>query len=79
MKFTSIADRIIVTVPNAFKFENFLNAMRDREAINSDHRYWFTVYTIAKVMTLSGITMENFYLVNSYDNPAYHHITLKTP
>ncbi|ACJ75793.1 conserved hypothetical protein [Thermosipho africanus TCF52B] len=78
-KFSNISDKIVITVPNAFKFENFLNAMKNKEVINSDHRYWFTVYTIAKVLTLSGISIENFYLANSYHNSAFYEITKKSP
>src|SRR5262249_467485 len=33
---------LIVTVSNAFKFGNFVNALRGFESINSDHKYWFT-------------------------------------
>lgn len=78
-KFASISDRIIVTVPNAFKLENFLSAMKDKEVINSDHRYWFTVYTISKVLTVAGISVENFFLVDSYYNPIYYEIKQKSP
>jgi hypothetical protein len=27
-----------------------------KELINSDHRYWFTPYTLAKVVTRAGFT-----------------------
>ncbi len=47
----------VVTAPNAFAIDNFTSALKSREWINSDHRYWFTPYTLAKVMTRAGYTV----------------------
>jgi hypothetical protein len=52
-------DNIIVTVPNAWALKNFYNAKDHRERINSDHRFWFTPYTIAKVLVQSGYTIDH--------------------
>lgn len=57
-------DRIIITVPNAFTQSNFRNSNQNIEVINSDHKFWFTPYTLASVMSASGITPEEFYFVN---------------
>jgi len=48
-------ERIIITVPSALRFRN-LNGMK--ECINTDHRYWFTPFTIAKVCIEAGIYPE---------------------
>jgi hypothetical protein len=45
---------LIVTVPNAFKFGNFVNGLRGFESINSDHKYWFTFYTLSRTLSASG-------------------------
>jgi SAM-dependent methyltransferase len=45
---------LIVTAPNAFRFENFVNALRGFESINSDHKYWFTFYTLSSLLTAHG-------------------------
>src|SRR5262245_23805257 len=45
---------LIVTVPNAFKFGNFVNAFRGFESINSDHKYWFTFYTLSRTLVANG-------------------------
>jgi 2-polyprenyl-3-methyl-5-hydroxy-6-metoxy-1,4-benzoquinol methylase len=53
----SISNRetmLIVTVPNAFKFGNFVNAFRGFESINSDHKYWFTFYTLSRTLAANG-------------------------
>ncbi len=42
---------LIITGPNAFQFGNFLNALRGFESINSDHKYWFTFYTLSRMLT----------------------------
>ncbi len=57
-KFGHLADRIVITVPNAFRIHNFLAALRRKELINSDHRFWFTPYTLAKVVSESGWQVE---------------------
>ncbi len=54
--------RIVVTVPNAFYIDNFKHAIRHREIINSDHRYWFTPYTLTKCMVLAGYSVEALYM-----------------
>jgi 2-polyprenyl-3-methyl-5-hydroxy-6-metoxy-1,4-benzoquinol methylase len=55
---------IVVTVPNAFSLQNFLGARRHEERINSDHRFWFTPYTLAKILTRSGYRPATFEYVN---------------
>jgi 2-polyprenyl-3-methyl-5-hydroxy-6-metoxy-1,4-benzoquinol methylase len=57
-RFAGRASRIIVTAPNAFRLENIRFAFANREAINSDHRYWFTPYTLSKSAAMAGIDVE---------------------
>jgi hypothetical protein len=45
---------LIVTVPNAFYFGNFVNAFRGFESINTDHKYWFTFYTLSRLLSATG-------------------------
>jgi hypothetical protein len=45
---------LIVTGPNAFRFGNFLNALRGFEDLNTDHKYWFTFFTLSRLLTDSG-------------------------
>jgi hypothetical protein len=46
---------VIITVPNAFRAGNIKNIFFNRETINSDHRFFFTPYTISKVAFDAGI------------------------
>lgn len=49
---------LLVTVPNAFAMRNYKHAKKGRERINSDHRYWFTPYTISKVLDAAGFQVK---------------------
>jgi Methyltransferase domain len=53
--------KIIVSVPNCMRGGNATGALRSRETINSDHCFEFSPFTLAKVMTLSGFHIQEFY------------------
>jgi len=53
-----IVERIVITVPNAFRAGNVKGAFWNTETINSDHRFFFTPYTIAKVACDAGFFPE---------------------
>jgi len=59
--------RIIITVPNAFRFINFKRALMGIERINTDHRFWFTPYTLSKLLVLSGFSIEYISMVNCFE------------
>jgi hypothetical protein len=48
------ARELVTTTPNVFRIQNLINTLRAREYINSDHRYWFSPYTLAKVLSQAG-------------------------
>lgn len=58
------AGEIIITVPNAFSSQNFYNIKKGIEEINTDHKYWFTPYTLSKVVTEAGFSLESIYFVD---------------
>lgn len=53
-----IVENIVITVPNALRAGNVKGAFRNTETINTDHRFFFTPYTIAKVAWDAGFTPE---------------------
>lgn len=57
--YQGLARQFVITVPNAFTPGNFSRAKRNVETINTDHRFWFTPYTLAKVVTLAGFKISN--------------------
>ncbi|NBH73145.1 class I SAM-dependent methyltransferase [Clostridiaceae bacterium] len=56
--------KYIITVPNAFCFLKTSVYQEGIEFINSDHRYWFTPYTIAKIMIEAKIVPEELFFAN---------------
>ena len=59
-RYSSNVDRVLITVPNAFSIINFKNGLNHKECINTDHRYWFTPYTLGKVVTRAGLKVISF-------------------
>ncbi|MCL1821522.1 MAG: class I SAM-dependent methyltransferase [Prolixibacteraceae bacterium] len=53
-KFNGKARRIIITAPNILNLFSAKYTKKNIEYINTDHRYWFTPYTLAKVAHESG-------------------------
>lgn len=50
---------IVVTVPNAWNIAALVSALRGAELVNTDHRFWFTPYTLAKVLTDAGYQVDH--------------------
>ena len=48
-------DKIVITVPNILNVNRMKEMKKCVEVINTDHRFWFTPYTIAKVASESGL------------------------
>ncbi|MCX6250424.1 MAG: hypothetical protein NTX61_06700 [Bacteroidetes bacterium] len=71
-KYGNNIDKIIITVPNVFALPEYIYASRNIELINSDHRYWFSPYTILKVINDAGLILEDMYLVNGFWGPFYY-------
>ncbi len=47
-------EKIIITAPNVFNLETRRDIKRNVENINTDHRYWFSPFTLSKIALLSG-------------------------
>lgn len=52
--------QLVISVPNALSLQTAYHALRGVELVNSDHRYWFTPYTLAKVVSRAGYVPEWF-------------------
>ena len=60
-KYKNNVQKIIITAPNIMVKTRFKRIIRlNAEEINTDHRFWFTPYTLAKILTLAGL--KNIYL-----------------
>ena len=62
--YSSCIRNIVITVPNAWTQTTFRMASQGIEIINSDHRYWFTPYTLSKVLFHSGIEVKEIFFAN---------------
>ena len=51
---------VIITVPNALSYQNIKFSLKSYEMINSDHRFWFTPFTLAKLAILAGWDIDSF-------------------
>ncbi len=68
-KYKGKISNFIITVPNAFSLTNFNAAKKGNEIINSDHRFWFSPYTMAKIGYQAGLRLNEFFFVqDSYFN-----------
>jgi hypothetical protein len=63
-KYGNNVKRFIITVPNIYNRKAMGNMLKFKEAINSDHRFWFTPYTLSKVLVSSGYLPENISFTN---------------
>ncbi|MEN3008909.1 methyltransferase domain-containing protein [Pseudothermotoga sp.] len=76
-KFLGLVDSVIITTPNALRISNFEFALKGSEVINSDHRYWFTPYTLMKIATTAGYKIQNLYMVQSYHDQNHWYLVSK--
>lgn len=56
--FAPVAKQLVVTVPNALCSLNITEALKGNEYINTDHRYWFSPFTLVKVAHRAGFEVE---------------------
>jgi methyltransferase family protein len=65
--------RVIITVPNALSLLNARFAFRNQECINTDHRHWFSPYTLGRALISAGMTPEEFFFCEPFpeDQPWY--------
>lgn len=50
--------QILITVPNAWSAVALINVFRGAEVVNTDHRFWFTPFTVAKVAIDAGLAVD---------------------
>lgn len=80
-KYAPYVERLVVTVPNGFRAENYAFGQQGLEVINSDHRFWFSPYTLLKVMSDAGLAVEGYRLVQSMPaaDPKTHKLLTRRP
>jgi hypothetical protein len=62
--YSDTVNQIIITVPNILARNRFNNAKSGFESINTDHRFWFTPFTLLKVATMAGLNPKTIEFKN---------------
>lgn len=60
-EFSAFVKSIVITVPNLASIHRFKQIRMNFEFVNSDHRFWFTPYTLSKVVTVSGLKLSEIH------------------
>jgi hypothetical protein len=55
------AAEFVVTVPNALSLRNAVQALGGVERINTDHRAWFSPFTLLKVLADAGLRAQSLH------------------
>ena len=75
-RYAGYIDTIVITVPNAFRIHGLDGILHGFECINTDHRYWFTPYTICKIAHRAGFSVKELLYTGvrdvQFDNKQYH-------
>ncbi len=53
--------QFVVTVPNALSLRNAAQALRGVERVNTDHRAWFSPFTLLKVLADAGLRAQSLH------------------
>lgn len=56
-------DAIVITTPNALRLRN--RTLFSAELVNTDHRYWFSPYTLSKTIYESGFQIQAFHYTDT--------------
>jgi hypothetical protein len=57
------AKHVVITTPNCYRLRNRLQF--NGELVNTDHRYWFSPYTLAKSLFEGGLVIEGLAFTDS--------------
>lgn len=73
--YSGVVDKIIITAPNVFNLETINDIKNNRENINTDHRYWFSPFTLTKIVYNSGFKNTEIYFAERISLPLIKKIT----
>lgn len=59
--------QVVVSVPNYAALPSVRGVLRNEERVNSDHRFYFSPFTISKLMWDAGLRAQTLELVASYE------------
>lgn len=68
-KYGHKVDKIIITAPNVFNLLTIKDIYSNKENINTDHRYWFSPFTLTKIVINSGFNHPEIHFVERVKLP----------
>ncbi|MDO9154352.1 MAG: methyltransferase domain-containing protein [Paludibacter sp.] len=68
-KYGKQVDKIIISAPNVFNLLTIKDIYGNKENINTDHRYWFSPFTLTKIILQSGYRQPEIYFVERVKLP----------
>lgn len=63
-KYGNNVNKFIITVPSIYNESQIRHMFQYKEVINSDHRFWFTPYTITKLLFSAGLIPDKISYAN---------------
>ena len=58
--------QLVVSAPSALRLENTYFALLSREVVSSDHRCWYSPYTLSRLLTDAGFRVVRFEMVTAH-------------
>lgn len=74
-KFEGKVEKILITAPNVYNISTIKDIKNNRENINTDHRYWFSPYTLTKIVKESGFTNCELFFADRVKLPFFRAVT----
>ncbi len=66
--YSNCVDYLLISVPNALSALNIFYTLFNREIVNTDHRYNFTLFTLAKIVYQAGMTVDQYWFCQPKPN-----------
>ena len=61
INYSDYVKRIIITVPNLYRFLNFKNSLKGIDGNHTENRYWYSPYTLCKTIAMAGMVPREIY------------------
>ncbi len=65
-QYHGFAKSILITVPNIYRFQNVKNALLGMDTNHTENRFWFSPYTLCRMVNSAGIIPKEIYLAGKH-------------
>lgn len=70
-KYGSCTKKLIITAPNVYNLTTVRDIRNNNENINTDHNYWFSPYTLTRVVLKAGFKDPELYFADRVELPLF--------